>query len=312
VSAWSVAVEPGTTAAAWLATHCQLDASCSAVEDETEAVTIDGHPGALVRSTDDALAFALVDDRMYVVAVWRPESDSNLAPYGGATRLLKGFLSTMRLLPGGPAEASWTSYTSDRYDFEIGYPPDWTHQSADRDWTLGVDAADPSSSAMEHFVAPDGSVRVSAWSVAALEPAVILEDLDDFETWVTSYCQRTGISPCTGIHERAVPLCIEKWDCHPGLLVPFDNGVQAFLSRGIFNDKMIVVSLWESESQPAVTANGRSQQVLEAFLSTMGVWPEAVPRDERIVRRAPVPAILTQPRRIASPSGGPDGLVSSS
>jgi hypothetical protein len=53
-----------------------------------------------VRFTSNAQAFVLVDDRMFVVAVWRPESDPSVAPYGGASRLLKGFLSTMHLVPG--------------------------------------------------------------------------------------------------------------------------------------------------------------------------------------------------------------------
>ena len=64
---------------------------------------MDGHPGLLVRFADDTQAFILVGDRMYVVAVWEPDSDPRTAPYGGATRLLEGYLSTMHLLPGGPA-----------------------------------------------------------------------------------------------------------------------------------------------------------------------------------------------------------------
>jgi hypothetical protein len=61
--------------------------------------------------------------------------------------------------------SDWVTYTSDRYGFSVGYPADWTPRSAERDWTFEVDAVDPSSPAMEQLIAPDGNVRVSAWSV---------------------------------------------------------------------------------------------------------------------------------------------------
>ncbi len=107
VSAWSLPVEPGTTAEAWLQAYCpSLHATCTGLEDQTVTVTLDGHPGSLVRYAEDTQAFILVDDRIYVVAAWQPESDASAAPYGGATRLLEGFLSTMHLLPGGPGASS--------------------------------------------------------------------------------------------------------------------------------------------------------------------------------------------------------------
>ena len=59
-------------------------------------VTMDEHPGVLFVYHSDAQAFVLVDDRMYVVAAWRPESQ----------RYVEAFLSTMTLHPGGPAPAS--------------------------------------------------------------------------------------------------------------------------------------------------------------------------------------------------------------
>jgi len=48
-------------------------------------------------------AFILVGKRMYIVARWRSEDEPSVAPYGGASRLLQGFVSTMHLLPSGPA-----------------------------------------------------------------------------------------------------------------------------------------------------------------------------------------------------------------
>ena len=103
-SAWSVAVQPGTSADAWLQTYCPKNTySCSEIQTGAVAVSMDGHAGLLVRFTDDTQSFALVGNRMYVVTIWRSDSDPSVSSYGGAQRLLEGYLSTMHLLPGGPA-----------------------------------------------------------------------------------------------------------------------------------------------------------------------------------------------------------------
>lgn len=202
---------------------------------------------------------------------------------------------TADVTPSPPPTASldpsdWITYTSDRYGFSVGYPADWTRRSAERDWTFEADASDWSSPAMDRFIAPDGTVRVSAWSVP-LAPGTTLANRLGFEAWVETYCAATGNAPCTAIHERAVPLCLEKWDCHPGLLVPFDEDVQAYFTGGIYDaDKMIVVAVWSGETQPTVAPYNGSQRLLEAFLSTMGVWPESVPVEERVVRVVPTPS----------------------
>ncbi len=177
--------------------------------------------------------------------------------------------------------SDWVSYTSDRYGFQIGYPPDWEVWPADRDWSFGADATDFLSPAHEAFIAPERAVRVSAWSVP-LDPGTSVKTSADIETWIETYCERTGNAPCTSIAERAVPLCLERRDCHPGLLVPFGEDVQAFFSGGIYDDgAMTVVAVWWGETQPAVAPYGGAQKLLEAFLSTMSVWPESLPVEER-------------------------------
>jgi len=111
VSAWSVSIHPAELldrpTLTWIANaYCPLNTTpCDRLESRTVAVTMDGHPGSLVQFADDTQAFVLVGDRMYVVAVWEPDADPRTAPYGGAQRLLMDILSTMRLLPGGPASA---------------------------------------------------------------------------------------------------------------------------------------------------------------------------------------------------------------
>ncbi len=106
VTAWSVSVAPGTSIEKWLQAYCPKNTTPCARQDRAVVVTVDGYPGILVPFKDDTQAFILIDDRMYVVAVWEPDSDPRTAPYGGARRLLEAYVSTLHLLPGGPAPAS--------------------------------------------------------------------------------------------------------------------------------------------------------------------------------------------------------------
>jgi hypothetical protein len=106
-AAWSVAVTPGTTLAAWLQTYCpvaEITTTCTGIPALTVAATMDGHAGSLVSFVDDTQAFFLVQGRIYVVAIWR---SAGFIP-GGVPRLLEAYLSTMHLLPGGPTPTATT------------------------------------------------------------------------------------------------------------------------------------------------------------------------------------------------------------
>ena len=166
-----------------------------------------------------------------------------------------------------------------RYGFEIGHPADWTVVPADEDWTV-ADADDWLSPAQEAFSDPAQSVRVSAWSIA-VDRQKTPETPAGVEAWVRDYCERSGNAPCSRIRDRAVPLCVELRDCHPGLLVPFETDVQAFFTGGIYPDRMVVVAVWRPESHPIVARYGGAQRLLEAFLSTIDVWTKTA-RDEQI------------------------------
>lgn len=192
----------------------------------------------------------------------------------------------------GPIDTTeWTSYTSGQYNVTVGHPPDWIEIPANRGWRA-ADAGDPLSPAHDTFQSPSDAVRVSVWS-APLDPGTTIESNGDIEAWVEEYCEESGNTPCTGIDDRAVELCLEKWDCHPGLLVPFRDDVQAFFSAGFYDpEAMTVVAVWRGESAPAVAPYGGSRRLLEAFLSTMAVWPASTPLDERYCYGRP-PAGLT-------------------
>ena len=104
-AAWSVAVQPGTTLDTWLQAYCLKAESadpCTALGTQTVAATMDGHTGSLVSFRDDTQSFFLVQNRMYVVAIWQ---SADYIP-GGVPRLLEAYLSTMHLLPGGPVVPS--------------------------------------------------------------------------------------------------------------------------------------------------------------------------------------------------------------
>jgi hypothetical protein len=202
----------------------------------------------------------------------------------------------------GPIDTTtWTPYTAARYnpygEALVGHPPDWTVVPATREWKFDTDAADPLSPAHESFVDPTGDIRVSIWEVpldtvaANSECAdlqgrpfrMCVETVDYVLAWVDDYCKASGITtPCGEIEDRGVELCLEQMDCHPGVLVPFESAVLAFVNGGIYNaDAMTVVALWRGESDPSVAPYGGAQRLLEGFLSTMQVWPASTPRAER-------------------------------
>jgi hypothetical protein len=181
---------------------------------------------------------------------------------------------------------NWTTYTSDQYGFKVGHPADWREIPASRNWGA-VDAGDPVSPAHDTFQSPSEDVRVSVWQVP-LAPGTGIESIGDIEAWAEKYCEGSSDTPCSGIDDRAIELCLEKWDCHPGLLVPFKNDVQAFFSAGFYDPgAMTVVAVWRGQYAPAVAPFGGSQRLLEAFLSTMAVWPASTPRDERTCYSGP-------------------------
>jgi len=180
------------------------------------------------------------------------------------------------LLPG------WTTYVSQQYGFRIGYPLDWIVRPAERAWDIDTDAADPHSPGMDEFTSAAGAIRVTVFSLP-VDPQVELTldgseyGLGHIETWIEAYCQKTGSSSCAGILDGAVRLCVEKHDCHPGLLVgvvpPFDREVQAFFTGGAYNSQLVVITLWATEDDSMLVPYGGGRRLIEGFLSSMCVTP---------------------------------------
>ena len=200
---------------------------------------------------------------------------------GDASNQADGDPAVMTTSAGpSPSEATaaldttgWTTYTSETYDLRLAYPPGWTETSAIRRWRSDLDVADALSPAHERFRSSAGDVGVSVWT-APLDPATREETTDYLVAWVEDYCEASENTPCSGIADRAVELCLEKRDCHPGLLVPFESDVQAFFSGGDYAaDAMTIVAVWRPESDASVAPYGGARRLLEGFLSTMDVRP---------------------------------------
>ncbi len=283
VTAFAADIPPGTSADAWISSYLSPEpvgegspSPCTHTSITLATTQVDGHPVAFWR--EDAaegcagtFAFVVVDGRIHVFSIWRSGRDA----------LLEAMLSTVTFGTGALDTSTWTTYSSARYTFgndpTIGHPADWVVRPSDHDWTFDSDGLDPASTGLESFTNPEDTVRVSAWNVprapseGEMYGATASDGWRNVEPWVQSYCERTGDTPCTGIHQRAVPLCLENRDCHPGLLVPFQNDVQAFFTNGGKGAPMTVVAVWRGPTDPTTAPYGGSRQLLEAFLSTMDV-----------------------------------------
>jgi len=129
------------------------------------------------------------------------------------------------------------------------------------------------------FTSPAGDVRVSVWAMPVPD-----QYQDAFHgaygrslvlvPWIEHYCG-LATNPCVGIRDRAVNMCLEHSDCHPALLVPFQEDVQAFFTGGNFSGRLVVAAVWRPETDPSTAPYGGSKQLLEAFLSTMAPICEA-------------------------------------
>ena len=173
------------------------------------------------------------------------------------------------------------TFTSRQYDLTLRYPLGWSAYVAERAWTWETDVREHMSVAQDYFKAPydapDGDIRVSVWK-APIDPATREESTAYLVAFAEDYCTKSGNTPCTGIADRAVALCVEVRDCHPGLLVPFKGDVQAFFSGGDYGrDAMTIVAVWRPERDASVVPYGGARKLLETFLVSMDVRPSPTP-----------------------------------
>jgi hypothetical protein len=149
VSAWSWAVEPGTSLDTFIEAYCTESggSTCATILDTAQpATTLDGDEGVSIAGFNlDSQVFVLVDDRVYIVTAWRTDNDPSVVPFGGGRQLVEDFASTMTLRPAGPAPdvpapALPGSFTSERYGYSIDFPEDfWTATGAAELWAPGTE-----------------------------------------------------------------------------------------------------------------------------------------------------------------------------
>ncbi|HEX5014421.1 MAG TPA: hypothetical protein VFV72_09720 [Candidatus Limnocylindrales bacterium] len=264
MSAWSVPVPAGKTAYGWIKDYCTPPPGDPGWCDEGRAIfedtLVDGHRARAGGTGEEWLAFVPIDDKVFVFAVWQATEEP----------LFRAWLDTIHIPSIDPD--TFVMFQSDQYAIKVGHPPGWAIERADHTWSMS-EAAAGATSGQDAFIDPEGDVRVSAWSVP-FDPATYIGSQADIETWVTAYCQAAGRSDCDTIHDRAVPLCVEHADCHPALLVPFADSVQAFFCCGVHPaDRMTIVAVWQPDDDASVQQYGGGRKLLQSFLATMNVWP---------------------------------------
>ncbi|HSN43089.1 MAG TPA: hypothetical protein VLR88_03425 [Propionibacteriaceae bacterium] len=165
--------------------------------------------------------------------------------------------------------ANWIPYLSKQFSLSLNHPPGWTVTPAEHDWTLEADAGVMESSGQDGFSSPNGNIYVTVFSTPIRDTP---ETLDGVAAWVEKYCQTKNAS-CSG-RESAVPLCNERKDCHPGLLVTVDGRFyEAFFTGGFHRGKMVGVLVHLADGHESLEPYGGTRRLLEGFLSTLDVFP---------------------------------------
>ena len=135
-----------------------------------------------------------------------------------------------------------------RSDRDISSPCRGVH--GDSTHCRGIDVRDPNGGARP-IALLDAGGRPDSFTtdteVYGLLP--VADSPDSIVAWAEDYCEAASLSPCTGIADRAVAICIENRDCHPAVLVPFDEGTAAFLFGGNFQDSQ-VIAVWRFRVRP--------------------------------------------------------------
>lgn len=212
-----------------------------------------------------------------------PAPPGTQAPSAAPTTVVTaGPTATAPLVTFDPT--SWTPYTSTVYGSTMRYPADWrVYQRATRPWTPS-EGWDFTSPGHEIFTSPEGDVGVSVWGVA-IDPSpdpTIAMSWEDFEAWIEALCVSTKNGPCTGIHDRVVPMCPDgDTECHTGaMIVPFEDSVAGFkggdrggitiVVDGVEVTYWIIVSVWQPESFPGLAKYGGGTRLIQSYLESMG------------------------------------------
>jgi hypothetical protein len=261
VTAWSVKLAAETTPASLLESYCQANTS-PCTELDTRAVPVemdDGHAGSLIPFDDSTQAFFFEGYRVYIVAVWRPEDDPGVAPYGGARRLLEGLISTMSLLSEGPASEDApppldATFTSAVHGYSIDFPASWTSDAATVAWDARLAELDQRTS--DQLIDDQmGVLRVASTP---------LPDGVDVDAWIGQWMTEAS-SPCASPRATLAEIVV---DGQPGRIRTSCGDVEATVVAG---GRVYMFTLVENVPRGGVSA----RSLFEAMMATVRLTPES-------------------------------------
>ena len=242
---------------------------CDPLSDRDIAVTVDGHPGSLVQFDEDTQAFILVGDRMYVVAVWEPDSDPEPRPTGAPSGSSKASSRPCTCFPAEPVARHVALEDLHLRSLRLQHRPPGRLERAARRPHVDDGRCDGHPVQLGHGALPLAGRR--GWRVGLVGCRRPGNDRGRVDP---SYCQllendfalrRSRAADHAG--DRGGP---------PWLAREVRRDTQAFILVG---DRMYVVAVWRSDQDPSTATYGGAQHLLEAYLSTMTLLPSgsAVP-----------------------------------
>ena len=157
--------------------------------------------------------------------------------------------------------SAWLPFDSERYGLSLAYPPDWTANQGDGEWTFPEDTAWPDGVGRTdwfEFDAPEGTVAASAWSVA-LEPGTSADQ------WWLDYCT-VEVTPCDGTESKVAA----SLDGHAGWLVDASDPAAYFGVGG----RIYLLTVWQPDDFVTMERYGGGLAFIETWLSTMRLLPD--------------------------------------
>ena len=277
----STLLPDGVDTDAWIGQWLtEANSPCAPARATLAEIVIDGQPGRVRTSCGAVEATVVADGRVYMFGM----SVDRSTPGVSARAVFEAMIATVQLMPESALQEtpappagfgldSWTPYASGIYTYAASYPSAWSvDHLASRAFDPASDQLGPDSPAMDTFVNPEGTVKVSAWQ-APHDP----EDDPGVEAnmlaWIEDFCVQVGDSQCAGIPDRAIRACRCSVDpSEPEFVVPFRDHVMAFFA-GTPDDTINIVTVWLGDDDPKAAPYGGSIELLYAFLAERGVIP---------------------------------------
>jgi hypothetical protein len=158
--------------------------------------------------------------------------------------------------------ARWKTYVSTQFGFSICYPADWVVRTGD----MPPDPSHPAYAgldpAREHFVAPDESIFLSAWSIV-VAPGTTLDSV------VQATCVADQIT-CPSWQAHATPVTV---DGHAGYVALLGTCTNQACDTGFTEAYLLVDNRLYRVTSGRAPGEYDSDRLLRTFFSTMHLLP---------------------------------------